>query len=103
MPASRYKAAYRGYKMERLAQEIFENISKPISLKEYVSGLWKEFEEVPVNPGTEKIESEWNGFPAGTHRKEIWHWFEEEFNISVAEDLRDYREKNKEGILHREV
>lgn len=26
-------------------------------------------------------------FPSGTHREDIWYWFEEEFNLSVAEDL----------------
>jgi hypothetical protein len=26
-------------------------------------------------------------FEIGTDREEIWHWFEETFNISVAEDL----------------
>ena len=40
-----------------------------------------------MNPETECIEEEWNGFPTGTHREEIWHWFEEEFDLSVAEDL----------------
>lgn len=73
--------------MEKLAREIFEEISKPISLKEYVFNLWKEFGEISINLKTEEIESEWNGFPAGTHREEIWHWFEETFNVSVAEDL----------------
>ena len=28
-----------------------------------------------------------NDFPIGTHREEIWYWFEERFNISVAKDL----------------
>lgn len=44
---------------------------------------WNEFGDVPMNPETECIESEWNGFPAGTHREEIWHWFEETYDISV--------------------
>lgn len=49
--------------------------------------LWKELGEVPMNPETEEIEIEWNGFPTGAHREEIWHWFEETFHVSVAEDL----------------
>lgn len=49
--------------------------------------LWKEFGDIPMNPETECIEAEWNGFPAGTHREEIWDWFEETFDVSVAEDL----------------
>ena len=53
----------------------------------HIEDLWLEFGDVPMNPKTECIEEEWNGFSAGTHREEIWHWFEETFNISVAEDL----------------
>ena len=49
--------------------------------------LWKEFGDILMNPETECIEAEWNGFPAGTHREVIWHWFEETFDVSVAEDL----------------
>ncbi len=53
----------------------------------YVKGLWEEFGEIPMNPETEEIEESWNEFPCGTHKEDIWHWFEETFNISVAEDL----------------
>lgn len=49
--------------------------------------LWAEFGDVPMNLETECIEDDWHGFPAGTNREEIWHWFEEEFGVSVAEDL----------------
>lgn len=54
---------------------------------EDIKAIWSEFGEVPMNPDTEEIETEWNGFPARTHREEIWHWFEETFDVSVAEDL----------------
>lgn len=47
--------------------------------------LWKELGDVPMNPVTEEIEVPWHGFPEGTHREEIWHWFEERYNISIAE------------------
>lgn len=47
--------------------------------------LWNEFGDVPMNPETECIEEAWNGFPAGTHREEIWHWFEETFDVRVAD------------------
>ena len=49
--------------------------------------LWMEFDDIPINPETEEIEVDWNGFSAGTFREDIWHWFEETFHISVAEDL----------------
>ncbi len=53
----------------------------------YVKDLWMEFGDIPMNSETECIEEDWREFPAGTHREEIWHWFEETFGISVAEDL----------------
>lgn len=49
--------------------------------------LWKEFGEIPTNPETECIEETWCRFPAGTHREEVWRWFEETFNVSIGEDL----------------
>jgi hypothetical protein len=53
--------------------------------KDY-KALWADLGDVPVNDDGD-IEEEWLGFPAGTDREEIWQWFEEEFGISVAEDL----------------
>ena len=53
----------------------------------YVEELWEEFGEVPMNPHTEEIEKPWRHFPTGTHREDVWHWFEESFDLSVAEDL----------------
>ena len=37
-----------------------------------------------MNPETECIEVEFQGFPAGTHREEIWHWFDERYSKGVA-------------------
>lgn len=54
---------------------------------EYIENLWLEFGDVPMNPETECIEEEWNGFAAGTQREEIWEWFEDFYGISVAKDL----------------
>ena len=45
--------------------------------------LWEEFGDVPMNPETECIDVEWRDFPAGTHREEIWHWFEDTFHVAV--------------------
>ena len=47
--------------------------------------LWNRF-DVPIDEN-ECIEEDWEYFPAGTHREEIWHWFEEVFGVSVAKDL----------------
>lgn len=50
-----------------------------------VKELWNGFGNVPMDPETECIEEAWHGFPAGTNREEIWHWFEETFDVRVAD------------------
>lgn len=52
--------------------------------------VWDELTDVPMDPETECIESDWKQFPTGTHREEIWHWIEDTYNVSVAEDLMLY-------------
>ena len=60
--------------------------SKKDQLKE-ARKLWQSLGNIPVN-GDGEIDEQWNKFPPGTDREEIWLWFEEFFpNISVAEDL----------------
>lgn len=51
----------------------------------YVKDLWEEFGNILMNPETEEIEESWEHFLPGTHRENIWHWFEEQYGISVAE------------------
>ena len=46
--------------------------------------LWTEFGDVPMNPETECMEQSFLGFPAGTHREDIWHWFDERHSKGVA-------------------
>lgn len=46
--------------------------------------LWKQFEDVPMNPDTERIEEEFIGFPAGTDREDILHWFDERHSRGVV-------------------
>ncbi|MCD8109982.1 MAG: hypothetical protein LUE14_07775 [Clostridiales bacterium] len=49
--------------------------------------LWEELADIPIDSETETIDTDWIGFPAGTHREDIWHWFEDYYKISVAVDL----------------
>lgn len=48
--------------------------------------LWEQFGDIPINDNDE-IEEPFLDFPVGTNRFEIWEWFEEKFNISIAVDL----------------
>lgn len=82
------------YKMEIIAWRIditengekVETPEKAVNM-ELVRELWKDFGDVPMNPETECIEDIWGRFFIGTHREEIWKWFEDTFYVSVAEDL----------------
>lgn len=45
---------------------------------------WDQFEDVPMNPETERIEENFLFFPTGTPREEIWHWFDEHYSKGVT-------------------
>jgi|DeeseametaMP0747_FD_contig_61_1168030_length_2723_multi_8_in_0_out_0_2 hypothetical protein len=59
--------------------------------KAIAKALWKDLSTVPVHhDGTlddECLVEDWLIFAAGTHREEVWHWFEDYFDVSVADDL----------------
>ena len=67
--------------------EELASMEEELSKLEHIKDLWLEFGDIPMNPCLEIIEQPWHGFPAGTHRETIWHWFEDEFKVSVAKDL----------------
>lgn len=48
--------------------------------------LWDMLGDIPIDDD-ECIEETFLNFPIGTYREEIWYWFEEVFNVSVAADL----------------
>lgn len=60
-------------------------------LKEKALGFWSDLGDIPIDDD-ECIEEPFLDFPVGTDRETIWDWFEETFDISVAEDLM-HREK----------
>ena len=47
---------------------------------------WSQLGDIPINEN-EEIEVSFLDFEVGTDRQEIWHWFEETYNLSVAKDL----------------
>ena len=65
---------------------IFDGLNDVDTLKERdndLKELWEMFGDVPMNPVTECMEEAFLGFPAGTHREEIWHWFDERYSKGV--------------------
>jgi hypothetical protein len=48
--------------------------------------LWSKLGDIPVNDEDE-IDEDFLHFETGTDKFDVWHWFEDEFVLSVAEDL----------------
>lgn len=48
--------------------------------------LWDEFGDVPID-NNDKTEREFHGFPAGTDRFEIWHWFDGKCPNGLVNDI----------------
>jgi hypothetical protein len=62
-----------------------------INCIEVAKKLWKELGDIPVNEDND-LDADFvthNGtiFEVGTDKFEVWNWFEDNFNISVAKDL----------------
>lgn len=65
---------------------IFDGLNDVDTLKDRdndLKELWEMFGDVSMNPETECMEEAFLGFPAGTHRKEIWHWFDERYSKGI--------------------
>ncbi len=59
--------------------------------------LWNYFGDLPMNPETEEMEAPFMQFPKGTHREEIWKWFESTYpGFSVEKAL--YGAYDEEGV-----
>lgn len=50
---------------------------------EELEKLWEMLGDIPVNDNDE-IEEEFLEFPAGTHKEEIWKWFDERYPDGVC-------------------
>lgn len=61
-------------------QDIDSNTTT-LSKKELMK-LWLLFGDIPINDQDE-IEEEFFGFPVGTNRFDIWHWFDERYTDGV--------------------
>ena len=47
------------------------------------SPIWASLGDVPIDSNG-GLEEQWRHFPIGTPREEVWHWLEEEFNVSIG-------------------
>lgn len=79
-----------------IARKVAEDLMMTLDQRDQaIRGQWELFADVPMNPETECIEQEFLGFPAGTHREDIWHWFDERYSKGVYALL--YGEEDSNG------
>lgn len=64
--------------------DALEEIDPLLDRDKELEELWTQFGYVPMDPDTECIEEAFGEFPAGTHREDIWHWFDERHSKGVA-------------------
>ena len=60
--------------------------------------LWAKLGDVPMDPETERMDAPFLGFPAGTPREDIWHWFDERHSKGVAHLLYGRRNQPDERM-----
>lgn len=48
-----------------------------------IERLWEELEDVSVNEN-ECLDVDWRGWQKGTHREEIWYWFDKHHTKGVG-------------------
>lgn len=48
-----------------------------------IEKLWDELEDVPIDEN-ECLDVDWQGWSKGTHREEIWHWFDEQHSKALV-------------------
>ena len=70
---------------------------RPRTLSQYEINLLKEWEAGAVvgtyfdEDDNELIDTEWAGFPPGTHKEDVWHWFDDQFTHGLGETIFDWR------------
>lgn len=73
------------FTLDFAVREVMDGISMD---KEVLEFLWDEFGDIPVEKD-ESIAKEFLGFPIGTHREEVWHWFDERYPGGVVRLMTD--------------
>lgn len=64
-------------------------------ITDQVQALWEDLGNIPVNENME-IQEVFGGFTVGTSAEDIWHWFEDAFDISVHELMFPGQNQDKE-------
>jgi hypothetical protein len=70
----------------------------------WLEWLWSKLEDAPMDPETEKLETDFYFFKKGTDKEDIWHWFDERYTKGVhyllyggyGDQLSDYELRRRE-------
>ena len=62
---------------------VIVSMERKAIIDEALEKMWDELEDVPVDEN-ECIDIDWHGWSKGTHREEIWHWFDERHSKGVG-------------------
>lgn len=57
--------------------------------------LWDHFEDVAIDPETEKLDEDFFIWKKGTDKEDIWHWFDERYRKGIYYLLYEYDSKNE--------
>lgn len=57
---------------------------------EELEAMWYEFEDIPIDEN-ECLDVDWQGWSKGTHREEIWHWFDYQHSKGVHWLIYEYK------------
>lgn len=57
-----------------------------------IEKLWDELEDVPIDE-EECLDIDWKGWSKGTHREEIWYWFDVHHSKGVGWLMNEYESK----------
>lgn len=69
--------------MAEFYSEEFLDDDNTIYPDEQLEFFWDQFADIPMDPETERMEEDFLCFPIGTHREEIWHWFDKRHSKGV--------------------
>lgn len=72
---------------DELIQERIENLKSPKEVDNFLSALWEEFANVPVDEDSDNIEDSFYIWKIGTGKLDIWHWFDDNHSLGLAVGL----------------
>ena len=73
------KMSYDGLILERI-----ENMKSQKEIDNFLSALWDEFSNVPVDEDTDTIDDSFYIWEIGTDKSDVWHWLDDNHSLGLA-------------------